>query len=128
MLRRSGGKSNKRQSQPHAQALARKLATESIVLLKNSKKNSNPVLPIKKKAHVAVIGPNANRTMTLLSNYPGCKTQPGGAIDPVCDTVWHSTVLGSRWCMYAYVRRHCTLLLFRCVAQSTWCGYTAYMY
>eukprot|EP00039_Didymoeca_costata_P006248 m.88639 g.88639 ORF g.88639 m.88639 type:complete len:862 (+) comp13179_c0_seq3:173-2758(+) len=68
-------------SQKH-RALALRMATESIVLLKN--KN---ILPIKATAKIAVIGPNANRTMTLLSNYPGCKTSPGGSIDPQCNLV-----------------------------------------
>ena len=53
-------------------ALALELATKSIVLLKNDKQ----VLPLNVAAKVALIGPNANRTMTLLSNYPGCASVP----------------------------------------------------
>ena len=71
-------------SQAHRD-LARRLATESIVLLKND----GAALPsaVSGAAKIAVIGPNANRTMTLLSNYPGCKTKPGGAIDGNCTLV-----------------------------------------
>ena len=36
---------------------------------------------------IAVIGPNANRTLTLTSNYAGCKTQAGGPIMPSCTFV-----------------------------------------
>ncbi len=63
--------------------LSKKLATESIVMLKNK----NNILPLQKNGRIAVIGPNANRTMTLLSNYPGCKTSPGGPIDPDCNLI-----------------------------------------
>lgn len=69
-------------------ALALKVAIESIVLLKNDGVSSGiPVLPLNPAAKVAVIGPNANRTLTLLSNYPGCKNSPGGPIDPTCRLV-----------------------------------------
>ena len=91
-------------SSEHRQ-LARLLATESIVMLKNDpptptptpaasspaptglSADDGPVLPLDPAKKVAVIGPNANRTMTLLSNYPGCKTSPGGGIDPACTLV-----------------------------------------
>lgn len=67
-------------------ALALRLATESIVLLKNDKKNALPNVVASAKT-IAVLGPNANRTMTLLSNYPGCKLGPGKPIDPACHLV-----------------------------------------
>lgn len=59
-------------------ALARKVAQESIVLLKNS----NTTLPL--QAHnlrrIAVIGPNANNTLTLMGNYYGCNLN-GSLVD-----------------------------------------------
>lgn len=55
------------ESQEH-QALARKVAQESIVLLKN---NQN-ILPLRKDLRkLAVIGPNANVDLDLLGNYHG---------------------------------------------------------
>ena len=47
-------------------ALNRKMAQESIVLLKN-----NGILPLKKEQKVAVIGPNADSKTVLLGNYNG---------------------------------------------------------
>lgn len=47
-------------------ALNRKMAQDSIVLLKN-----NGILPLKKEQRVAVIGPNADSKMVLLGNYNG---------------------------------------------------------
>jgi beta-glucosidase len=53
---------------PAHQALALKLARESIVLLKNE----NNVLPLKKNLQkIAVVGPNADDKATLLANYYG---------------------------------------------------------
>ncbi|KAL6066428.1 Beta-xylosidase/alpha-L-arabinofuranosidase 2, variant 3 [Balamuthia mandrillaris] len=48
-----------------ARALALQAARESIVLLKND----DSILPLSKHASIALIGPNANATETLLSNY-----------------------------------------------------------
>ena len=50
-------------------ALALKIANESMVLLKN-----DGVLPLKKKARIAVVGPLANQTKVLLGNYSGIPT------------------------------------------------------
>jgi beta-glucosidase len=51
-------------------ALARKLANESMVLLKN-----DGVLPLKSSsARIAVVGPLANQTRALLGNYNGIPT------------------------------------------------------
>jgi beta-glucosidase len=57
---------------PEHDALARRAARESIVLLKN-----DGVLPLSKNLRrVAVIGPTANDTMALLGNYYGTPTAP----------------------------------------------------
>lgn len=41
----------------------------------------------KKKRKLAVVGPNANRTLTLTANYAGCKSSAGGPILPDCTFV-----------------------------------------
>jgi len=57
---------------PQHDALARRAARESIVLLKN-----NGILPLSKSLRrVAVVGPTANDTMALLGNYYGTPTEP----------------------------------------------------
>ena len=50
-------------------ALARKLANESMVLLKN-----DGVLPLKSVQRIAVVGPLADQTAVLLGNYNGIPT------------------------------------------------------
>jgi beta-glucosidase-like glycosyl hydrolase len=50
-----------------ARALSLRAAQESLVLLKNE----GGVLPLKKGAKLAFIGPHANSTQALLSNYHG---------------------------------------------------------
>jgi beta-glucosidase len=50
-------------------ALARKLANESIVLLKN-----DGTLPLQSVAKIAVVGPLADQTKVLLGNYTGVPT------------------------------------------------------
>jgi beta-glucosidase len=80
-------------------ALAREMATKSVVLLKNDK----GTLPLALNGaagagagaagaaaaikNIAVIGPNANRPLTLVSNYPGCKDKPGGPLDKDCTLI-----------------------------------------
>jgi len=75
--------------------LAREIASESVIVLKNS----DGVLPLARfgmtdftqrddaPLKIAVIGPNANRTMTLTSNYAGCKDKAGGPILSNCHFV-----------------------------------------
>jgi hypothetical protein len=54
-----------------AQSNALSFFSESIVLLKNDPVNGSPLLPLSKTASIALIGPNANVTETLTSNYHG---------------------------------------------------------
>jgi beta-glucosidase len=51
--------------------LARRMAQESVVLLKN-----DGLLPLARDKKVAVIGPNADEVMTLLGNYYGTPAKP----------------------------------------------------
>lgn len=57
---------------PEHQKLARQVARESIVLLKND----NNTLPLCKVRKLAVIGPYANDTAVLLGNYNGTPVAP----------------------------------------------------
>jgi beta-glucosidase len=95
-------------SGPH-RALAKQAAIEAVVLLKNTAKTL-PLVPTApsgatasgggaaavatlhaspraRRRKVAVVGPNANRTLTLTSNYAGCKDRAGGPILPSCTFV-----------------------------------------
>ena len=77
-------------------ALAREAAAKSVVLLQN-RMGTIPIdltaTPTRKRTgtalrkHIAVIGPNANRTESLLANYAGCRDAPGGPIDATCRLV-----------------------------------------
>jgi len=59
--------------QPAHRALARQVARESIVLLKNE----GGLLPLRKSLRtIAVIGPNADQARMLLGNYNGDPTDP----------------------------------------------------
>ena len=61
---------------PEHDRLARRMADESMVLLKN-----DGVLPLPKTARtIAVIGPNANELMALLGNYYGTPSKPVTAL------------------------------------------------
>lgn len=57
-------------SQPHRD-LAERIAKESIVLLKNDPVNGESILPINVAANIALIGPHADATDAMLSNYHG---------------------------------------------------------
>ena len=98
---------------PAHRALARQAAVESIVILRNqppeaagrhATNSSLPLLPFANSTigvkHIAVVGPNANRTMSLVSNYPGCKNSPGGPLDPDCVLI---NPLQVSWMLYCAV-------------------------
>ncbi|KAL6514672.1 NAD(P)H-dependent D-xylose reductase (XR) [Orobanche gracilis] len=73
-----------------SQELAREAARQGIVLLKNSE-NSLPLSPTNIKS-LAVIGPNANATHTMLGNYEGspCRyTTPLQGLTSSVPTVYH---------------------------------------
>lgn len=59
-------------------ALALRTARESIVLLKNE----DDILPLSRNVKVAIVGPNANATETLLGIYHGIP-KPGDIISPL---------------------------------------------
>ncbi|MBC8026060.1 MAG: glycoside hydrolase family 3 C-terminal domain-containing protein [Steroidobacteraceae bacterium] len=79
---------------PAHDALARRAAQESIVLLKN-----DGVLPFDKAQlkSIAVIGPTADEIMSLLGNYYGTPAQPVTILQGIRDAVGpHTRVLYSR--------------------------------
>lgn len=69
-------------------ALAREMARQSMVLLKND----NNLLPLSKSLKtVAVIGPNANADNVLLGNYYGTSTKLINALDGIRNTLEPNT-------------------------------------
>jgi beta-glucosidase len=75
---------------PEAAALALQAARESIVLLKN-----NGVLPLKRDARIAVVGPTADTLAVLLANYHGT------AVAPVTPLMGLRRLLGAERVSYA---------------------------
>jgi beta-glucosidase len=68
---------------PEHDRLARRMAQESIVLLKNT-----GVLPLRKDlGTLAVVGPNADELQTLLGNYFGTPSHPVTALDGIRNAV-----------------------------------------
>ncbi|HEX2584602.1 MAG TPA: glycoside hydrolase family 3 C-terminal domain-containing protein [Steroidobacteraceae bacterium] len=62
---------------PAHDQLARKVAQQSIVLLKNGNAGKKPLLPLSKDLKsIAVIGPTADEIMSLLGNYYGTPSKP----------------------------------------------------
>ncbi|MEO8405538.1 MAG: glycoside hydrolase family 3 C-terminal domain-containing protein [Chitinophagaceae bacterium] len=65
---------------PEHKAHALKMAQQSIVLLKND----NNTLPLSKKIKkIAIIGPNADNTLTVLGNYNGLPSQIISAVEGI---------------------------------------------
>jgi beta-glucosidase len=74
------------QSEEHDR-LSRKMAQESLVLLKN-----DGVLPLRRDVGtIAVIGPNADEVMTLLGNYYGTPARPTTVLAGIRNAVGRST-------------------------------------
>lgn len=89
---------------PANQELAREAARQGFVLLKNSR-GSLPLSPTATKS-VAVIGPNANVTTTMIGNYAGvpCRyTTPLQGIKAVIPTMYFSPGCANVACVTAHV-------------------------
>jgi beta-glucosidase len=72
---------------PEHDQLARRVARESIVLLKN-----DGLLPLRKDlGAIAVVGPNADDLITLLGNYNGTPSKPVTALAGIRNAVSSST-------------------------------------
>ncbi len=77
---------------PQHDALARKAAQESIVLLKN-----DGILPLSKDIkRIAVIGPTADDTMALLGNYHGTPADPVTVLRGIREALPQAEVLYAR--------------------------------
>ncbi|MDI9238438.1 glycoside hydrolase family 3 C-terminal domain-containing protein [Lysobacter sp. LF1] len=77
---------------PAHDALARKVAQESIVLLKN-----DGVLPLSRDVkRIAVVGPTADDTMALLGNYYGTPAAPVTILQGIREAVPNAQVVHAR--------------------------------
>lgn len=77
---------------PQHDALSRKVAQESIVLLKN-----DGVLPLSRDVkRIAVIGPTADDTMALLGNYYGTPKEPVTILQGIRDAMPNAQVVHAR--------------------------------
>jgi len=73
---------------PAHDQLARRVAQESIVLLKNDKVLDKKILPLSKNLKsIAVIGPTADEIMSLLGNYYGTPEKPVTILQGIRDAV-----------------------------------------
>lgn len=97
------------------QALALKMARESIVLLKNEQQ----VLPLKKSLHkIAVVGPNATTDLGLLGNYHGYPFQIVTILDAIKAKVSPKTTV-----YYEKMVDHVTIDDFKPMDVSNQCSY-----
>ena len=87
-----GKQAGKEVNNPDAKALARKVAQQSITLLKN-----DGILPLSKDKKVAVIGPNADNIYNMLGDYTA--PQPDGKAITVYQGI--KAMLGTNQCVYA---------------------------
>ena len=79
-------------------ALALEAARKSMVLLKNE----NHLLPLKKDIKtIAVIGPNANETSTLLGNYNGIPSDPITLLRGIKEKLPNTNVIYAKGCELA---------------------------
>jgi len=77
---------------PAHDQLARKVAQESIVLLKNGNIYNKPLLPLSRNPKsIAVIGPTADEIMSLLGNYYGTPSKPITILQGIRDAVGKNT-------------------------------------
>ncbi|GAA5069161.1 glycoside hydrolase family 3 protein [Lysobacter panacisoli] len=77
---------------PEHDALSRKVAQESIVLLKN-----DGVLPLSRETkRIAVVGPTADDTMALLGNYYGTPAAPVTILQGIRDAAPNAQVVHAR--------------------------------
>ncbi len=71
---------------PAHDELARRVAQESIVLLKNDKVKNKPLLPLSKNIKsIAVIGPTTDEVMSLLGDYYGTPKNPTTILQGIRD-------------------------------------------
>ncbi|MET3928841.1 beta-glucosidase [Lysobacter sp. OAE881] len=77
---------------PEHDALSRKVAQESIVLLKN-----DGVLPLSREVkRIAVVGPTADDTMALLGNYYGTPKAPVTILQGIREAAPNATIVHAR--------------------------------
>ncbi|MCF0190110.1 MAG: glycoside hydrolase family 3 C-terminal domain-containing protein [Marinilabiliaceae bacterium] len=77
--------------------LARKIATESVVLLQNR----NGILPLKENQRVALVGPNVEDSVTLWANYNGFPMHTSTVLEGVKGIVGEENLIYVKGCDYA---------------------------
>ena len=93
-------------------ALALKMAQESMVMLKNK-----GILPLKKNAKIAVIGPNANDSVMQWGNYSGTPSRTVTLLSAVQSRV--GNVIYDRGCDYAEKSLSLRSLFSQCSADGS---------